>query len=57
MIGCAVTILQKLMSNRVKKSVSSNAIFAMSFQPENGIGIGIGIGIGNEQISDNKTAM
>lgn len=55
MVGCAVTILQKLMSNRVKKSVSSNAIFAMSFQPENGIGIGIGIG--NEQISDNKTAM
>ncbi|BFI65580.1 Uncharacterised protein [Yersinia pseudotuberculosis] len=53
MVGCAVTILQKLMSNRVKKSVSSNAIFAMSFQPENGIGIGIG----NEQISDNKTAM
>ncbi|CNC08081.1 Uncharacterised protein [Yersinia pseudotuberculosis] len=51
MVGCAVTILQKLMSNRVKKSVSSNAIFAMSFQPENGIGIG------NEQISDNKTAM
>lgn len=49
MVGCAVTILQKLMSNRVKKSVSSNAIFAMSFQPENGIG--------NEQISDNKTAM
>ncbi|CFQ50648.1 Uncharacterised protein [Yersinia similis] len=49
MVGCAVTILQKLMSNRVKKSVAGNAIFAMSFQSESGIG--------NEHISNKKAAI